>query len=310
MGILIAIFIASCWIFLIAIFCGFSDVEGILTFIGVFWVVFICGCLIYGYNKSAKENKENLNDLQISSYKDGVDKALSIINKLQWTPTGSMQSRERRYITFRFSQNDINDFDWLVKYISHSGCHADFLDPDYKYDKYVAQEIVNNPHALMAASIGDSLFKCRKVNSDFTVTEIYRIPKSEEERKLIEASRFSNVAPKTKSLADAMYMHMKTNPIEPTFESALDSLTKFAENNKNSFGDTPKSSKLNQTGIVEDIQEEVAVSQIMNDEQKDAIRILDEQNWEQINNAPDGRMQYCSRKQFAPDSDDFKWVVN
>lgn len=187
MSFIIGILIGSCWIFLIAVLLGFSNIDGILTFIGIFWAVFIAGCIIYAFKKSAKEEEEKLDDLKISSFKDGEAKALSIIEKLKWTPTGSMQSREKRYVTFRYFQNNIDDFDWLVKYISHSGCHADFLDPNYSHNKYITQEIIENPYAVMAKTIGDSLFKCRKVNSDYTTTEIYRIPKNDmENRKIVE----------------------------------------------------------------------------------------------------------------------------
>ena len=43
----------------------------------------------------------------------------------------------------------------------------------------------------MATTIGDSFFKCRKVNSDYTITEIYRIPNNEHENKRIIESRYS-----------------------------------------------------------------------------------------------------------------------
>lgn len=186
MSFIIGILIGSCWIFLIAVLLGFSNIDGILTFIGIFWAVFIAGCIIYAFKKSAKEEEEKLDDLKIASFKDGEAKALSIIEKLKWTPAGSMQSREKRYVTFRYFQNNIDDFDWLVKYISHSGCHADFLDPNYGHNEYIAQEI-ENPYATMAKTIGESLFKCRKVNSDYTTTEIYRIPKNDmENRKIVE----------------------------------------------------------------------------------------------------------------------------
>ena len=90
MSFIVAIFFGSCWMFILAIGFGFSDVEGILNFIVLFWVVFIVGCIIHTFGKSAKEEQGKLDDLQLSSFKDGEAKALSIIEKLKWTPTGSM----------------------------------------------------------------------------------------------------------------------------------------------------------------------------------------------------------------------------
>lgn len=122
MSFILAIFFGSLWMLITAFCLRFQNIEGILIFIGIFWVVLIVGSIIHAFSKSAKEKEENLDDLQIASFKDGEAKALSIIEKLKWTQTGSMQSREKRYVTFRYSQNNIDDFDWLVKYISHSGC--------------------------------------------------------------------------------------------------------------------------------------------------------------------------------------------
>ena len=191
MGLLIAIFFASCWIFIVALGLGFQNFEGILIFIGIFWGVIIVGGITKGFIDSHKEKQNNLDDLQINSFDEGENKAIEIINKLQWTPTGSMQSREKRYVTFRYSPNNIEDFDWLVKYISHSGCWAEILADDWVYNKYAIEQITNDPYATMATNIGDSLFKCRKVNSDYTTTEIVRIPKNEQENKRIIESRYS-----------------------------------------------------------------------------------------------------------------------
>lgn len=193
MGFIIGIFFASCWMFIIALAFGFQNVEGILTFIGIFWVVFIVGCIAKNFVDSSKDEQNKLNDLQLESFENGEEKALEIINKLQWTPTGSMQSREKRYIALRCSPNNIEDFDWLVKYISHSGCHAEILEPDWTYDKYANNQMTTNPYATMAKTIGDSLFKCQKVNSDYTTTDILRIPKNELENHKITESRYSKI---------------------------------------------------------------------------------------------------------------------
>ncbi len=191
MSLIVAIFFGSCWMFIIAICLGFQNVEGIIHFIGIFWGVIIVGGILKGFIGSSKEEQDNLDDLQLNSFDEGIDKALSIINKLQWTPTGSMQSREKRYVALRCSPNNVEDFDWLVKYISHCGCHAEMLEPDWVYDKYTCKQITSNPYATMARTIGDSLFKCRKVNSDYSITEIYRIPKNEQENKRIIESRYN-----------------------------------------------------------------------------------------------------------------------
>ncbi len=191
MSLIVAIFFGSCWMFIIAICLGFQNVEGIIHFIGIFWVVIIVGGILKGFIGSSKEEQDNLGDLQLNSFYEGIDKALSIINKLQWTQTGSMQSIEKHYVALRCLPNNVEDFDWLVKYISHCGCHAEMLEPDWVYDKYTCKQITSNPYATMATTIGDSLFKCRKVNSDYTITEIYRIPKNEQENKRIIESRYS-----------------------------------------------------------------------------------------------------------------------
>ena len=140
MSLIVAIFFVSCWMFIIAICLGFQNVEGIIHFIGIFWVVFIVGRITKGFIDSRKEKQNNLDDLQINSFDEGENKAVEIVNKLQWTPTGSMQHREKRYVTFRYSPNNVEDFDWLVKYISHCGCHAEILEPDWVYDKYASIE--------------------------------------------------------------------------------------------------------------------------------------------------------------------------
>ena len=108
-----------------------------------------------------------------------------------------------------------------------------------------------------------------------------------------------------------MYINMKTNTLENTFENAIINLKRLKEENPQFFKDTPKSSKLNKTGIVEDINEieEASEYQTSDEEKQKAIRILQQQNWEKLNNTPDNRLQYCSRKQFSPNPDEFKWVV-
>ena len=273
MSFIIAIFFGSCWMFIIAICFGFQNVEGILNFIGIFWVVFIVGCVIHSLSKSAKEKEENLDDLQIASFKDGKAKALSIIEKLKWTPTGSMQSREKRYVTFRYSQNDINDFDWLVKYISHSGYHSDLFDSNYSHNEYTAQAILENPYAVMATTIGDSLFKCTKVNADYTTNEIYRFPKSDAENRKIVEGRYAQY-----TLTEIKEKAEEVKAIEEHETILLE-----ADNSNN------ESSNLH--------------------EEQRAIDILNMQLWEKLNILDKGRVQYVCRKEHAPNPDEFKWVV-
>ena len=256
MSFIIAIFFGSCWMLFIAFCLGFQNVEGILNFIGIFWIVFIVGCVIYALRKSAKEKEENLDDLQIASFKEGEAKALSIIEKLKWTPTGSMQSREKRYVTFRYSQNDINDFDWLVKYISYSGYHDN-----------------DNPYTTMAATIGDSLFKCTKVNADYTTNEIYRFPKSDaENRKIVEGRYAQYTLTEIKEKAE----EVKTIEEQETILLEADNSNTESSN--------------------------------LHDEQR-AIDILNMQLWEKLNILNKGRVQYVCRKEHAPNPDEFKWVV-
>ena len=256
MSFIIAIFFGSCWMLFIAFCLGFQNVEGILNFIGIFWIVFIVGCVIYALRKSAKEKEENLDDLQIASFKEGEAKALSIIEKLKWTPTGSMQSREKRYVTFRYSQNDINDFDWLVKYISYSGYHDN-----------------DNPYTTMAATIGDSLFKCTKVNADYTTNEIYRFPKSDAENRKIVEGRYAQY-----TLTEIKEKAEEVKTIEEQETILLE-----ADNSNNE-------------------------SSNLHDEQR-AIDILNMQLWEKLNILNKGRVQYVCRKEHAPNPDEFKWVV-
>ena len=299
------IIVGSIWMFILAICFGFQNVEGILNFIGIFWVVFFIGCIIYGFRKSAKEEQENLDDLRLTSFKDGEAKALSVIEKLKWTPTGSMQSREKRYVTFRYSQNNIDDFDWLVKYISYYGSHAEFLDPNYKHNKYIDQEIMDNPYATIAKTIGDSLFKCTMVNSDYTTNEIYRIPKTDIENRKIVESRY------------AIYEELNTTSSSGRIDVSSDNIIGAAQQLKAQYQHLL-------TDIKEDAEEVKPIeeqdtlllegdnnnhkSSNQQDKQR-AIDILNMQLWEKLNILDKGRVQYVCRKEHAPNPDDFKWVV-
>ena len=306
MSFIVNIFFGSCWMLILAICFGFQNIEGILTFIGIFWVVFIVGCIIHAFSKSAKEKEENLDDLQIASFKDGEAKALSIIEKLKWTPTGSMQSREKRYVTFRYSQNNIDDFDWLVKYISHSGCHADFLDPNYRHNKYIAQEIIDNPYATMAKTIGESLFKCTKVNADYTTNEIYRFPLNDTENRKIVEGRYaifeelnSNSASVRIDIPTDNILLSAAQQLKSQYQHLLTDLKEEAEEVK---------PIVEKDSIILETDNNNDESSNLQDKQK-AIDILNMQLWEKLNLLDKGREQYVCRKEHAPNPDDFKWVV-
>ena len=270
-----------------------SSGESFGSFLAIFWSIVI-GVVLFSkwINK-----KVSFSELSIEDSDDGKGKAIYKLNNLHWTPTGSMQTSIRKYVAFRMHAHNIEDFDWLVKYITAFG--------------YCPNGDIDNPYAEKRIILNGSEYNCRSVNPDYTVTEIYRIPYSDEEKDLVERIRFSKIEPKAKSLTEAMYMKIKTNQCEPTFENALDSIKQLKEENPQFFDLARKSSTLNNVEIVEDIEEleEIKVSPKENEEQVKAARILNQQNWEQINNTEDGRVQYCSRKQFAPNPDDFKWVV-
>lgn len=243
--------------------------------------------------------------MQIASFKDGEAKALSIIEKLKWTPTESMQSREKRYVTFRYSQNNIDDFDWLVKYISHSGCHADFLDPNYRHNKYIAQEIMDNPYATMATTIGESLFKCTKVNSDYTTNEIYRFPKNDTENRKIVEGRYTK------------YEELNSNTCSSTIDIQSDNIIRIAQQLKSQYqhlltdiNDEAEEDEPieEQNTILIETDNSDNTSSDLQDKQRD-LDILNVQLWEKLNIQDKGRVQYVCRKEHAPNPDDFKWVV-
>ena len=211
--------------------------ESFGTFIAIFWSIVIGVCLFSKWiNKKA-----SFSELSIEDSDDGKGKAIYKLNNLHWTPTGSMQTSIRKYVAFRMHAHNIEDFDWLVKYITAFG--------------YCPNGDIDNPYAEKRIMLNGSEYNCRSVNPDYTVTEIYRIPYSDEEKDLVKRIRFSKIEPKAKSLSEAMYMKIKTNPCEPTFENALDSIKQLKEENPQFFGNTTKPSTLNNIEIVEDIEE-------------------------------------------------------
>lgn len=211
--------------------------ESFGSFLAIFWSIVIGVFILFKWIGK----KASFSELSIEDSDDGKGKAIYKLNNLHWTPTGSMQTSIRKYVAFRMHAHNIEDFDWLVKYITAFG--------------YCPNGDIDNPYAEKRIILNGSEYNCRSVNPDYTVTEIYRIPYSDEEKDLVERIRFSKIEPKAKSLTEAMYMKIKTNPCEPTFENALDSIKQLKEENPQFFGLARKSSTLNNVEIVEDIEE-------------------------------------------------------
>ena len=154
--------------------------ENFGVFLGVFWGVMITGGILYIYF----QRKSNLKELDIANTDEGKERAKKLLNGLQWTPTGSMQTSSRKYIAFRMHAPKIEDFDWLVKYITTFG--------------YNPNGDIENPYAKKKITLGGSVYTCNSVNDDYTVTDIYRIPISDEDKKLVEEMRFSKTSSQAK----------------------------------------------------------------------------------------------------------------
>lgn len=181
---IVAILLGIFWVTFVLVIWG-VEIDLAINISVILWVLFIIIAIICLIFDAISKKDEKLKDLQLNSLNDGNDRALSIIDKLKWTPTGSMQSRDKRYISMRCAPNDIEDFDWLVKYISYSGCHAELLASGTD-----AKSVISNPYALMQKTIGDSTFQCDKVNSDYTITAIYRFPNTVLENTRINELRY------------------------------------------------------------------------------------------------------------------------
>lgn len=139
-------------------FClGIKTFWGIVALIVAFWTIAITlFILLRRFDKKA-----TIRNLEIESYSDGYKRAGEILQNLEWFPVNSKLSNEPRYITFRFNCCNLEDFDWIVKYISATG---KYLNGDK-----------DNPYAEMGVYIGDHLYKCHKSNMHYSVTEIYKI---------------------------------------------------------------------------------------------------------------------------------------
>ena len=139
-------------------FCfGINTFEGIVAFIVVFWIIAVALLILL----RRLDKKATFRNLEIESYSDGDKRAREILQNFEWSPVNSKLSNEPRYITFRFNCSNVDDFDWMVKYISVTG---KYLNGDK-----------DNPYAEMGIYIGDHLYKCHKSNMHYSVTEIYKI---------------------------------------------------------------------------------------------------------------------------------------
>ena len=139
-------------------FCfGIKTFEGIVSFIVVFWIIAVALLILL----RRLDKKATFRNLEIKSYSDGDKRARVILQNFEWSPVNSKLSNEPRYITFRFNCSNVEDFDWMVKYISVTG---KYLNGDK-----------DNPYAEMGIYIGDHLYKCHKSNMHYSVTEIYKI---------------------------------------------------------------------------------------------------------------------------------------
>ena len=237
-------------------------------------------------------------ELGLGSYDDGIEKAIRIMEKLQWSPTGSAQSSKKQYMTLRCAPNNIKDFDWLVKYISHSGCHAELLERDSD-----ASSVISNPYAMMQKTVGDSTLQCTKVNSDYTVDIIYRFPNSELENDKIIRSRYAKFQNTSSAgnLSTGTYSKVKLyeNKVE---DIEAEEVIDVPENNDNT----------DEQGYVTigSIEVSIGVGEgSYSSDNKRAVKILEMQKWVKLSSLDKGRTMYACRKEDSPNPDDFKWVV-
>lgn len=262
---IVAILLGIFWVTFVLVIWG-VEIDLAINISVILWVLFIIIAIICLIFDAISKKDEKLKDLQLNSLNDGNDRALSIIDKLKWTPTGSMQSRDKRYISMRCAPNDIEDFDWLVKYISYSGCHAELLASGTD-----AKSVISNPYALMQKTIGDSTFQCDKVNSDYTITAIYRFPNTVLENTRINELRY----------------------------------VKYSSDRNNAEKIVPVGKSV---GLAKNTDTDIRALHNTQDLQK-AVDILNIQQWEKLKGLDKGRVQYVCRKENAPNKDDFKWVV-
>ena len=116
------------------------------------------------------DKKSQLKDIGLDSCSEGKGKAEYIIGMQRWERTGSLQTNSPRYVCYRYNSPNQNDFDWLVKYIGVTGSMWNS----------------KNPNSQMFILLGSCYYRCDRVNSDYTVTQILSEPYSQEEIDRIE----------------------------------------------------------------------------------------------------------------------------
>lgn len=294
---IIALFFGACWTTILLVIFGVSLDWAIYISI-IFWVGFIVLGFVFSFIGLHNDDKEKMTELGLDSYDDGIEKAISIMEKLQWSPTGSAQSSKKQYMTLRCAPNNINDFDWLVKYISHSGCHAELLDKDSD-----ASSVISNPYAKMLKTIGDSTLQCTKVNSDYTVDIIHRFPNTELENDKIIRSRYA----KFQNTSSAGNLSDGTCTKVKLYENRVEDVE--AEE----VVDVPeKNGNTDEQGYVTIGSIEISIGVGEGSHSSDnerAVKILEMQKWVKLSTLDKGRIMYACRKEDSPNPDDFKWVV-
>ena len=294
---IIALFFGACWTTILLVIFGVSLDWAIYISI-IFWVGFIVLGFVFSFIGLHNDDKEKMTELGLDSYDDGIEKAISIMEKLQWSPTGSAQSSKKQYMTLRCAPNNINDFDWLVKYISHSGCHAELLDKDSD-----ASSVISNPYAKMLKTIGDSTLQCTKVNSDYTVDIIHRFPNTELENDKIIRSRYA----KFQNTSSAGNLSDGTCTKVKLYENRVEDVE--AEE----VVDVPeKNDNTDEQGYVTIGSIEISIGVGEGSHSSDnerAVKILEMQKWVKLSTLDKGRIMYACRKEDSPNPDDFKWVV-
>ena len=284
---IVALFFGACWTTILLAIFGVSLDWAIYISI-IFWVGFIVLGFVFSFIGLHNDDKEKMTELGLDSYDDGIEKAISIMEKLQWSPTGSAQSSKKQYMTLRCAPNNIKDFDWLVKYISHSGCHAELLERDSD-----ASSVISNPYAMMQQTVGDSTLQCVKVNSDYTVDIIYRFPNSELENDKIIRSRYAKFQNTSSSgnISTGTYTKVKL------YENNVEDIEAEEVVDEPEINDKT------------DEQGSVTIGFIYSSDYERAVKILEMQMWVKLSTLDKGRIMYACRKEDSPNPDDFKWVV-
>ena len=123
-----------------------SSGESFGSFLAIFWSIVIGVFILFKWIGK----KASFSELSIEDSDDGKGKAIYKLNNLHWTPTGSMQTSIRKYVAFRMHAHNIEDFDWLVKYITAFG--------------YCPNGDIDNPYAEKRIMLNGSEYNCKSVN--------------------------------------------------------------------------------------------------------------------------------------------------